>query len=113
MLKKDFRKLIIHGTSAFNKKYEKPCVPSVTDPTYAQSGREMIINPLPYETKPIYQNGIPLDQMQSFDGMYVDKFDAFRSAKEFAESNIKDIKKKLKDIEDGKNQPINPDVETT
>lgn len=72
---------------------EKITVESVTDPSFAQSGRDLVYNPIGYETKPIYANGVPLDQMQPFDGMYVDKHAAFQSAKELNDKEHANAKK--------------------
>lgn len=69
---------------------------SVTDPRFAQSGRELVFNPIGYDTKPIYQNGVPRDQLQAFDGMYKDKFEAFQVAKEFSEKEKNGIKEFVK-----------------
>lgn len=103
MNKLEFRQFI-----GSNKHKQKSCevnnMPSVTDPRYAQSGRDILMNPIPYEQKPIYSNGIPLNEMQSFDGMYKDKFEAFQQAKDFSETNTKDIKEKLSKIEEEKKQ---------
>lgn len=81
MKKSDFMKFVATG-SMQPKKNENPIMKSVTDPTYAQSGRDLVFNPLNYEAKPIYSNGVPLKDMQPFDGMYKDKHDAFQAAKE-------------------------------
>lgn len=72
---------------------------SVTDPRFAQSGRELVFNPIGYDTKPIYQNGVPRDELQPFDGMYKDKFDAFQAAKEFSDDQKKNINNFVKEKE--------------
>lgn len=67
-------------------------LPSVTDPTFARTGRQMATDPLPIEYKPIYRNGVTIDHMQAFDKMYVDKISGFNSAKEFNDQTLKDLK---------------------
>lgn len=81
MKKEDFRKML-QGGKMPPRKCEVVTVDSVTDPSFAQSVRENIVNPLPYEPKKIYANGVALSDMQPFDGMYKDKHDAFQFAKE-------------------------------
>ncbi len=101
MKKSDYIKML-QGVKPTMHKVQENHMLSVTDPSYAQTGRQIITNPLPYETKPIYANGVPLKDMQPFDGMYVDKHTAFQSAKEFSENQSKDIKDKLTKIEEEK-----------
>lgn len=101
MKKSDYLKLL-QGARLPAKKCEKVTVDSVTDPTYAQSGRDLAFNPLPYEMKPIYTNGVPLNEMQPFDGMYKDKLDVFQSAKDYdaeQHKNVKDWKEKRNENE--------------
>lgn len=96
MKKSDYLKLL-QGARLPAKMCEKVTVGSVTDPTYAQSGRDLVFNPLPYEVKPIYSNGVPLKEMQAFDGMYKDKLDVFQFAKDYdaeQHKNAKDWKEK-------------------
>lgn len=107
MKKKDFRRCT-SGAVMARRKFERAVLGSVTDPTYAQSGRDLVLNPMPYEMKDIYQSGIPLKDMQPFDGMYKDKHDAFQAAKEYSESQKKDIKDKLNGYENEKNNPTPP-----
>lgn len=81
------------------KKCEVNLMPSCCDPSFAQSGRDMVFNPKNYECKPIYSNGVPLDQMQPFDGMYKDKHIAFQAAKEVdtqQHEKVRDWKKQQK-----------------
>ena len=95
---------MLQGIKPTINKVQENHMSSVTDPTFAQSGRELVFNPLPYETKQIYSNGIPLEQMQPFDAMYADKFDSFEQARQFSESNRKDIKEKLKTIKENESK---------
>lgn len=94
MNKQQFRDRLINGTKSI-KKHESAELASVTDPSFAQSGREIVFNPLPYDVKPIYSQGVPADQMQAFDGMYKDKFEAFQAAREFSEKSKTEIKTKI------------------
>ncbi len=103
MKKKDFRKCI-NGMQMPRKRFTSTELDSVTDPSYAQSVHEMLVAPKPYEMRQIYSNGIPLDQMQPFDGMYKDKHEAFQSALEFSDSQSKDIKEKLKNIKENESK---------
>lgn len=96
MKKSDFRKML-QGVRTPSRKSEVITVQSVTDPSFAQSGRELVFNPLGYETKAIYANGVALDNMQPFDGMYVDKHAAFQSAKELDAQQHEHAKKSLKE----------------
>lgn len=58
-------------------------LPSVADPTQAQSGRDLVFNPKPIvNTRIKYSQGVPSHEMQPFDKMYPDKLDVFSSAKE-------------------------------
>ena len=102
MRKKDYRKML-QGARMPARKSEIITVQSVTDPTFAQSGRELIFNPLGYETKPIYANGVALNDMQPFDGMYVDKHQAFQYAKELDQQQHDHAKKSLKEHEEKQN----------
>lgn len=92
MTKQEYIKML-QGKKMPMRQPEKITVPTVTDPSFAQSGRDMIFNPIGYETKPIYANGVPLDQMQPFDRMYADKHEAFQSAKELNDREHANAKK--------------------
>ena len=94
MNKSQFRERLTKGTKS-SKHYEHSDLASVTDPSFAQSGRDLVFNPKPYDTKPIYSSGVPADKMQAFDGMYKDKFEAFQAAKEFQSKTKKDFKTKV------------------
>ena len=107
MKKSEYIKMLQGTKPAVHKKQENH-MPSVTDPSYAQSGRDLLFNPKPYEMKQIYSNGVPLKDMQPFDAMYADRFQAFQHAKEFSEIQHKDIKDKLAKIEEEKKKKDNP-----
>lgn len=107
MKKSDYVKMLQGCKPTMHKKQENN-MPSVTDPSYAQSGRDLLFNPKPYEMKQIYADGVPLKDMQPFDAMYVDRFQAFQQAKEFSETQLKDIKDKLAKIEQDKKNNDNP-----
>lgn len=58
---------------------------SVTDPSFAQTGRQILFNPLPIEYRMKYPAGVPLDKdnpmlFKEYDKLYPDKFDAVRQA---------------------------------
>ncbi|MBR5854263.1 MAG: hypothetical protein IKY87_01120 [Paludibacteraceae bacterium] len=91
MNKSDFIKCL-RGDVMPRKKKETPIVASVTDPSYAQSVRQSLTNPLPYDVKPIYANGVAAKDMQPFDGMYKDKHQAFQAAKELETSQQTKVK---------------------
>ena len=75
-----------------SKKLNKPkqCVvkdKSVTDPSFAQTGRQMLTNPLPIEYRMKYPAGVPLDKenplnFKEYDKLYPDTFKAIRDAKD-------------------------------
>lgn len=95
MNKNEFRKLLL-GDKFSPRKNEVVTLESVTDPSFAQSIRENLTNPLSYEPKKIYSNGVALQDLQPFDGMYVDKHFAFHAAKELdsaEHAKVKDWKK--------------------
>ena len=60
---------------------------SVTDPIFAQTGRQMIETPLPINYRAQYQAGAPLDkdnplQVAEYDKMYGDTFESMKQAKQ-------------------------------
>lgn len=60
---------------------------SVTDPSYAQSGRQMIANPLPIQPRVQYSSAAPLNkenpfEVKEYDKLYPDKFKASKQAQE-------------------------------
>lgn len=110
MKKSDFKKFL-KGDVTPIRQSETTHMSSVTDPTYAQSVAEMLSNPLPYEVKNIYSNGVPADQMQAFDGMYKDKHEAFQAAREYdaqEHQKVNDWKKKQEEEKKNKDNPQEP-----
>ena len=80
----------------------KKCVVSglsITDPTFAQTGRQMLTNPLNIEYRMKYPQGTPLDKdnpmkFNEYDKLYPDNFKAIRDA----QSVVTTTEKKLRDI---------------
>lgn len=71
---------------------------SVTDPTFAQTGRQMLTNPLPINYRVQYQDGAPLNpdnphQFNEFDKMYPDTFKAMTEAKQQITTTKDSVKK--------------------
>lgn len=80
-----------------NKKTTTP-MQSVTDPTFAQTGRQMIENPLNVNYRVQYAQGAPLDKdnpyhVNSFDNMYGDKFQSMKEAKQHIEKTKGNVQK--------------------
>lgn len=111
MKRKDFVKFIQDGKT----NHSKECVvkdKSVTDPSFAQSGRAQIFNPLPINYRVSYTDGVPLNkdnpmQFNEFDKMYPDKF----IATEQARKSVKTIKEQFNKIDEQtkpKPQPQDP-----
>lgn len=97
MKRKDFRKFLVnHSTN-----HIKTCVVidnSVTDPTFAQTGRQQIFNPLPINYRITYADGVPLNkenpmQFNEFDKLYPDRFKAVEQAKEQVTTTKKQLSK--------------------
>lgn len=60
---------------------ESNVLPSVADPTQAQSGRDLVFNPKPIVNNRItYAAGVLAAEMQPFDKMYAEKLDVFSAA---------------------------------
>lgn len=104
MKRKDFVHFVQEHKSK-NKK--KPLISgaSITDPTFARTGRQMIFNPLNIEYRMKYPAGNPLDkenpmEFKEFDKLYPDIFKAMRQAKE----HITTTKTKLNELQDKYNQ---------
>ena len=90
--------------------YRKNVLPSVTDPSMAQSGRDLLFNPKPINyDRCDYYKGLPVDQMRSFDQMYAQKMDVFNDAKELSTTTKKQLDKLEKEYEKSKNQPAPQD----
>lgn len=74
----------------------KNVLPSVADPTMAQTGRDMLYNPKPIcYNRVTYSNGVPAAEVKAFDRMYPDRLDVFQEAKAISE----DVQSKLSKIE--------------
>lgn len=104
MTRKEFRGFISTNKSA-NLKKTLVTGESVTDPTFAQTGRQMITAPLPIECRMKYPQGVPLDKdnphnFKEYDKLYPDSFKAMREAKQ----DVDTTKSKLNEIEK-KNKP--------
>lgn len=73
---------------------------SVTDPSFAQTGRQIIFNPLPIETRIHYIAGVKLNeenphQFNEFDKLYPDTFKAMREAQD----SVTKTKTKLNELQ--------------
>lgn len=74
---------------------------SVTDPSFAQTGRQQVFNPLPIQPRGVYGSPIPLNKdnplsFYEYDKQYPDRFVAMYQAKE----NVTDTKTKLDKIKE-------------
>ena len=93
MTRQEFVKFIETGKS----KIMKVCVVadvSVCDPSFAQTGRQMLTNPLPIEYRMKYPAGAPLNkdnplEFNEFDKLYPDTFKAIREANNVTETTKK------------------------
>ena len=84
----------------------KNVLPSVADPTMAQSGRDLLFNPKPIRYDRVeYSQGVPLEQMRSFDNMYAQKMDVFEDAKQLSHKTKKQLDDMQKKYEDSKKEP--------
>ena len=97
MKKSQFRKLV-KGTYSKRKK-AVPTGYSVTDPTFARTGRQLIFQPLPIDYRISYTQGAPLNpdnpyNFPEFDKMYVD----ILKAQDEALRTINNTKNQLNDI---------------
>ena len=92
-------------------------MPSVTDPTFAQTGRQMLTNPLPINYRVRYSEGAPLNpddphKFNEFDKMYPDKFKAMVEAKEQVNTTKKNLKKASSDYEEKQKETKQPETKT-
>lgn len=88
----------------------KNVLPSVADPSMAQSGRDLVFNPKPIMYNRVeYSQGVPVEQMKSFDQMYAQKLDVFADAKEHSTKTKKQLDKIQEEYEKSKNQPPKED----
>ena len=92
------RKEFVKFTQTGQSKGKKSMITgkSVTDPTFARTGRQLIFNPLYIEYRMKYPDGVPLDKdnphdFKEYDKLYPDTFKAIQQAK----SEVKTTKKKL------------------
>lgn len=104
MKRSEYVKFCQHG----NSKGKKALISgkSVTDPTFARTGRQMIFQPLKIEYRMKYPDGVPLDkenplQFKEYDKLYPDTFTAMREAN----ADVKDTKSKLNKIKEDLNKP--------
>lgn len=97
MKRSEFVKFIQNGKTT----HAKECVlkdKSVTDPSFAQTGRQMLTNPLPIEYRMKYPDGTPLNKenpmdFNEFDKLYPDHFKAVREAQSVTKETQKTLKK--------------------
>ena len=111
MKREEFKKFLQeHKTN-----HAKECVvtdKSVTDPSFAQSGRAQIFNPLPINYRVTYTDGVPLNpdnpmQFNEYDKLYPDKFKATEQAKKSVDTTKKQLKK-IEEQTKAKPQDPNP-----
>lgn len=81
MTRAEYVKHLTHRKSVVEA--EVNVLPSVTDPSQAQSGRDLVFNPKPIENKRIvYSAGVLSADMKPFDKMYAEKLDVFSAAQQ-------------------------------
>lgn len=108
MTRKEYVKFVESGKG----KLKKPVVSdkSVADPTFAQTGRQILTNPLNIEYRMKYPQGTPLDKdnpmkFNEYDKLYPDNFKAIREAQSvvtITESKLRDVSQQINKI---KQQP--------
>lgn len=111
MTRNEFVRFIQTGKS--NGKQVLSTGKSVTDPTFARTGRQLIFQPLPIEYRMKYPAGVPLDKdnphnIKEYDKIYPDTFDAIRQANadiKDSKKNLNEIKRKLEDSKKPKPEP--------
>lgn len=92
MLRTDYIKM--RGVPYSIQSSEYNPLPSVADPTQAQSGRDMVFNPKPIvNTRVQYAQGVKASEMRPFDAMYADKMEVFEAAKGITEETKKNYNK--------------------
>lgn len=108
MNREQFSSFITKGNRINNPATAPVVKESVTDPSYFQTGRQMLVNPLPIQPRVSYYQGAPLSndnpmQINEYDKMYGDRFKAVNEAKDAVDN----AKTNLKKIEDNlfKQQP--------
>lgn len=78
---------------------------SDTDPTQAQTGRDLLFNPKPIIYNRVqYSEGVAAKDMKAFDKMYPDKFESFAAAKTLTEDVKQKYDSMTKEIESMKEQ---------
>lgn len=109
------RQEFIKFTQTGNSKGKKPLITgkSITDPSYARTGRQLIFDPLNIEYRMKYPQGVPLDkenpmQFKEYDKLYPDQFTAMRQARE----QVSGVKKKLDVVTKQPKQPKEPEPKT-
>lgn len=112
------RKEFVKFTQTRKSKGKQPLITgkSITDPTFARTGRQMIFDPLNIEYRMKYPDGNPLNpdnphDFKEYDKLYPDQFIAMRQAKQ----EVKDTKTKLNKMkqepkQEPKQQPNQPIV---
>lgn len=95
MTRKEYVKFVESGKG----KLKKPVVSdkSVADPTFAQTGRQMLTNPLNIEYRMKYPQGTPLDKdnpmkFNEYDKLYPDNFKAIREAQKVVITTEKQLR---------------------
>lgn len=87
---------MLNNSKRITKKQERNPQRSMTDPTFYQTGRDIISNPLPVTYKGNYTRGVTSANMQSFDVAYPDKIDVFNDALRInneTQTKLKELKK--------------------
>lgn len=97
-------------TQTGQSKGKKPLITgkSMTDPTFARTGRQMIFQPLNIEYRMKYPEGVPLDkenplQFREFDKLYPDQFKAIREAKSHVDTTKETLDKLQKQHKENTN----------
>ena len=95
------RQEFVKFTETGKNKKIKTCVVadvSLCDPSFAQTGRQILTNPLPIEYRMKYPAGVPLNKenpmhFNEFDKLYPDTFKAIREANNVTETTKKTLSK--------------------
>lgn len=89
----------------------KNVLPSVADPTMAQSGRELLFNPKNINYNRVsYYKGVPVEQIQGFDKMYADKIEVFDDAKKLSDKTKKQLDDLQTKYEKSKKESFKEDI---
>lgn len=108
MTRNQFSDFISQGNRINNPATAPVLKTSVTDPSYFQTGRQMLTNPLPIQPRVSYFQGAPLNKqdvlnMKEYDKMYPDRFKASMQAQVDIETTKEGLKK-MQDKAFGKQQ---------